>query len=140
TRDNVESILKQQGVYRDQTNVDDELLEILLGPADDEGAETVFLKTFAGDPGPTPEEILPNLECPVIAIWGGSDPWTPVDGGMHPGNKFHEYSHDFELHTIPDCGHCPHDEAPDAVNSLMLTWLQGLDDRRKKRAAQETRR
>ncbi|KAL3917648.1 MAG: hypothetical protein SGARI_007658, partial [Bacillariaceae sp.] len=102
TRDNVESILRSQGVYRDTSNVDDELLEILLGPADDEGAETVFLKTFAGDPGPTPEEILPNLECPVMAIWGESDPWTPVDGGMHPGSKFYEYSHDFELHTIPD--------------------------------------
>jgi pimeloyl-ACP methyl ester carboxylesterase len=48
TKENVESILRQQGVYRNQTNVDSELLEILLQPARDDGAETVFLKTFAG--------------------------------------------------------------------------------------------
>jgi pimeloyl-ACP methyl ester carboxylesterase len=48
TRENVESILRQQGVYRNKTNVDSELLEILLEPADDDGAETVFIKTFAG--------------------------------------------------------------------------------------------
>jgi pimeloyl-ACP methyl ester carboxylesterase len=138
TRANVESILRQQGVYRNQTNINDELLETLLVPADDEGAETVFLKTFAGNPGPTPEEILPHLNCPVMAIWGGSDPWTPVDSGMHPGNKFHLYSHDFELHTIPHCGHCPHDEAPEAVNSLMLTWMKGLESRATETAATMT--
>lgn len=130
TRGNVESILRRQGVYRNQTNVDSELLEILLAPADDDGAETVFLKTFAGDPGPTPEEILPNVRCPVLAVWGGDDPWTPVDGGMHPGNKFHERCDDFELHTIPNCGHCPHDEAPDAVNALILPWMNNLCSRK----------
>jgi pimeloyl-ACP methyl ester carboxylesterase len=128
TRGNIESILRQQGVYRNQTNIDDELLEILLQPAEDEGAETVFLKTFAGDPGPTPEEILPQVECPVLAVWGGDDPWTPADGGMHPATKFHQYCHHgFELHTIPNCGHCPHDEAPDAVNAIILPWMKQLD-------------
>ncbi|KAG7368951.1 alpha/beta fold family hydrolase [Nitzschia inconspicua] len=131
TRANIESILRHQGVYRNQTNVDDELLDILLRPAEDDGAETVFLKTFAGDPGPTPEEILPNLQCPVLAVWGGDDPWTPVDSGMHPGTKFSDYCQDFELHTIPNCGHCPHDEAPDVVNFLILSWMKNLDSRQR---------
>jgi len=132
TRENVESILRSQGVYRNQTNVNEELLEILLEPSEDEGAETVFLKTFAGDPGPSPEEILPNLSCPVFAIWGDADPWTPVDRGMHPGCNFGSFCHDFELHVIPNCGHCPHDEAPEAVNDLIVPWLKGLDTRKSK--------
>jgi hypothetical protein len=39
TRDNVYSILTQGGVYRNVTNVNDELLELLLAPADDDGAQ-----------------------------------------------------------------------------------------------------
>jgi pimeloyl-ACP methyl ester carboxylesterase len=171
TKENVESILRQQGVYRNQTNVDSELLEILLQPASDDGAETVFLKTFAGtkastivrmkvlslvqpvnnlpsqmlstvflgtalthkgDPGPTPEQILPNLDVSVLAIWGDEDPWTPHDRGMHPPTNFHSYCDDFELHLIKNCGHCPHDEAPEQVNELVLTWMKGLGTRRKK--------
>jgi hypothetical protein len=52
TRENVESILMSQGVYRNQTNVNAELIEILLGPADDEGAQDVFLNRH------------PNPSCP----------------------------------------------------------------------------
>jgi hypothetical protein len=39
TRDNVYSILTQGGVYRNVTNVNDELLELLLAPADEDGAQ-----------------------------------------------------------------------------------------------------
>jgi len=78
SRANIESILTKQGVYGDVINVDDELLEILLGPADDEGAEEVFLRVFGGPPGPTPESILPELECPILALWGGADPWCVI--------------------------------------------------------------
>ena len=127
TRENVESILRAQGVYRDTTNVDAELLEILLAPADDEGAEDVFLKTFAGPPGPTPESILPNIECPILALWGDSDPWTPIASGMHPGSEFHKYaSGDFQLVSLPNSGHCPHDEHPDLVHSYMIPWMNAL--------------
>jgi pimeloyl-ACP methyl ester carboxylesterase len=128
TRENVESVLRAQGVYRDQTNVDEELLDILLTPADDEGAEAVFLKTFAGPPGPTPESILQNLTCPVLALWGGADPWTPVDSGMHPGSEFCHYIDDFELVVLPKVGHCPHDEAPDQVHAHMIPWMKKLDN------------
>lgn len=127
TRDNVESILRNQGVYGDTTNVDEELLEILLGPSDDEGAKDVFLKVFGGDAGPAPEQILQLIEQPVLAIWGGSDPWTPVDNGLHPGNEFYKYvKGKFDLRVIEGCGHCPHDEAPDAVHAELIPWLSTL--------------
>jgi pimeloyl-ACP methyl ester carboxylesterase len=126
SRKNIEQILKQQGVYCDPRNVDDELLEILLGPADDAGAENVFLQVFGGPPGPIPEDILPNVQCPILAIWGGKDPWTPVDYGLHPGNAFGQYNPNYTLHVLPDTGHCPHDERPDQVNAIMIPWLQSI--------------
>ena len=127
TRENVESILKNQGVYVDTTNVDEELLEILLGPSDDEGAKEVFLKVFGGDAGPAPEKLLPQVKQPILAIWGESDPWTPVDNGFHPGNKFYQYANGpFDLRVIKGCGHCPQDEAPEAVHAEMIPWLSNL--------------
>jgi pimeloyl-ACP methyl ester carboxylesterase len=128
TRENVEAILKQQGVYCDTTNVDEYLLELLLGPSDDEGAEQVFLKVFGGPPGPTPESLLPNVEAPILALWGEADPWTPVDRGMHPGINFPQYAAGpFTLDILPGVGHCPHDENPDAIHERMLPWLAKLE-------------
>ncbi|KAL7559379.1 hypothetical protein ACA910_008003 [Epithemia clementina (nom. ined.)] len=127
--DNVERILRNQGVYRNQTHVNDELLELLLGPSEDEGAATVFLKVFGGDPGPTPESILPDVPCPVLALWGETDPWTPHDKGAHPGTGLVQYHHDFHLEVLPDTGHCPHDERPELVHSFMIPWMEQVQQR-----------
>jgi pimeloyl-ACP methyl ester carboxylesterase len=127
TRQNVESILKEQGVYRNTQNVDEELLELLLGPSEDDYAQDVFLRTFAGPPGPTPESLLPTIDCPILALWGGADPWTPVDAGMHPGKNFCNYvKGDFQLQVLEGVGHCPHDEVPELVNEKMIAWMQQL--------------
>lgn len=51
--------------------------------------------------------------------------WTPVNQGMHPGCNFGQYCDNFELHVIPGCGHCPHDEEPEKVHSILMPWLKG---------------
>ncbi len=128
TRENVESILKNQGVYGDTKNVDEELLEILLGPSDDDGAKEVFLKVFGGPAGPTPESLLPQIDAPILALWGSDDPWTPVDKGLHPGNQMGNYAKGgFDLQVLDGAGHCPHDECPEEVHQKMLPWLEALN-------------
>lgn len=128
TRENVESILIQQGVYGDTTNVDEELLEILLGPSEDDGAKEVFLKVFGGDAGPTPEQYLTQLdEQPILALWGSSDPWVPVDRGNHQGLNFGKYNKgEYKLIILEGAGHCPMDEAPNKVHTEMIPWLKSL--------------
>jgi pimeloyl-ACP methyl ester carboxylesterase len=127
TRENVESILLQQGVYGDTTNVNDELLEILLGPSDDDGAKEVFLKVFGGPAGPTPEEFLRDIECPILALWGDSDPWVPVNRGRHQGLNFGDYTKaEYKLEILQGVGHCPHDEVPLEIHQKMLPWLQSV--------------
>jgi pimeloyl-ACP methyl ester carboxylesterase len=127
TRANVESILTQSGVYVNTTHVDEELLQILLEPADDEGAQDVFLRVFGGPPGPAPESLLPLIVAPILAQWGDADPWTPLDGGAHPATQLHTYytaGTSWTLDVLPKTGHCPHDENPDGVHEKMLPWLR----------------
>lgn len=127
TRENVESILISQNVYANKTNVDEELLEILLGPSDDEGAKDVFLKVFGGDAGPTPEEFLKNINVPILALWGDSDPWVPVDQGNHRGLDFGQYTNgEYTLKILKNVGHCPQDEVPVEIHENMLPWLRSL--------------
>jgi len=140
SRANVESILKKQGVYGSTENVNEELLEILLRPADDEGACDVFLRVFGGPPGPTPESILSSLHCPILVFWGTADPWTPFDGGMHPGTDFPAFyfsegtskdSDFFQIELLEGAGHCPHDECPEVVNRKMVEWMASMKGRHK---------
>ena len=126
SRENVQAILTQQGVYRDTTNVDEELLEILLGPSDDKGAEDVFLEVFGGPPGPTPESLLPKIACPILAQWGDKDPWTPIDSGAHPATQLELYYEgpSWTLDVLTNAGHCPHDEQPERIHRVLVPWLK----------------
>ena len=31
--------------------------------------------------GPLPEELLPQVQCPVRILWGERDPWEPINLG-----------------------------------------------------------
>ena len=131
-RQTVAMILTTMGVYRDTSNVDEDLFDILLAPGQDPGSESVFLQVFGGDPGPTPEALLANLEedCPVLGIWGGADPWLSPDKGKHPATQFYKYMKNpknFELQILDNVGHCPQDEAPREVNQRLIRWLRNLE-------------
>lgn len=119
---NLVNVLKQ--VYIDETAVSDELVEILTAPAMDDGACDVFLAVLNGDAGPKPEDLLKNLGwCPVLALWGEKDLWTPLEAGLHPGVSFPEYHNGLILQSIPNAGHCIHDECPQVVNNLLVPFL-----------------
>jgi pimeloyl-ACP methyl ester carboxylesterase len=131
SRENIQQILNESGVYGNRTNVDDELLEILLDPADDDGAEQVFLAVFGGPAGPTAESILPYVKVPVLALWGSNDPWTPISGGLHPGNALPPYhgTNEFTIVPLDGIGHCPHDECPHIVNEKMIAFMKQVATR-----------
>jgi pimeloyl-ACP methyl ester carboxylesterase len=128
--ENVEQILKGQ-VYRDNTNVDEELLDVILNPSYDEGAREVFLAVFGGEAGPTPADINGEYKNgKILALWGTGDTWTPLDGGLHPGSRLGEYVKEgveFELVRLEGAGHCPHDETPDLCHKFLGPWLVNLE-------------
>eukprot|EP00440_Ansanella_granifera_P055846 gb/GFBE01060528.1/.p1 GENE.gb/GFBE01060528.1/~~gb/GFBE01060528.1/.p1 ORF type:complete len:429 (+),score=90.66 gb/GFBE01060528.1/:1-1287(+) len=114
--------------YVNKEAVDDELVDGVLKPAADTGALDVFVKVLTGDPGRTPDELLPSVICPVRLIWGTKDTVTPLTGeAAYYGQYFRDLAADEAMHHISlqevNAGHVPQDDAPEAVHDAMLPWL-----------------
>ncbi|MBD2776674.1 alpha/beta fold hydrolase [Iningainema tapete] len=114
----VRKILLQ--AYAHAEVVTDELVDILMAPAKDPGAVAVFLAFTAYSTGPIPEDLLPQLPCPAIIIWGAADPWEPIELGRELAN----YPQVQKFIPLEGVGHCPQDEAPEVVNPILLDWMR----------------
>ncbi len=112
-------------VYRNSEAITDELVDMLYAPSCDPGAQKVFASILTAPPGPTIAELLPKVKHPVLVLWGADDPWTPVKGAQIFQER-NSNGEPIEFISIPNTGHCPHDERPDVVNPLMLDWLAKL--------------
>ncbi len=119
----IRATLKQ--VYRDRAAITDELVEMLYQPSCDEGAREVFASVLAAPPGPTPKELLERIDCPLLVLWGEDDPWTPIAGSLIYQERV-KSGGNTTFYSIPNAGHCPHDENPAKVNELILRWLSTL--------------
>ena len=113
----VRNILLQ--AYSNPEAVTDELVELLLAPARDPGAAAVFLAFTRYSQGPLPEDLLPELSCPVLFIWGEADPWEAIA----LGRELATYPCVEAFIPLPGVGHCPQDEAPDLVNPILVRWI-----------------
>jgi pimeloyl-ACP methyl ester carboxylesterase len=109
-------------VYRNRDAITDELVDMLYAPSCDDGAQKVFASVLTAPPGPSPAELLPHVRQPLLVLWGADDPWTPIAGA----SIYQQFAASLPLTfvSIPDTGHCPHDDRPDLVNPLILNWLQ----------------
>ncbi|KAJ0084196.1 hypothetical protein Patl1_30000 [Pistacia atlantica] len=117
TPDSIRSILCQ--CYNDTSQVTEELVQKILQPGLEPGAANVFLEFICYSGGPLPEELLPQVKCPVLIAWGDKDPWEPIELGRAYGNF--DTVEDFIV--LPDVGHCPQDEAPHLVNPLVESFV-----------------
>uniref|UniRef100_B8HT37 Alpha/beta hydrolase fold protein n=1 Tax=Cyanothece sp. (strain PCC 7425 / ATCC 29141) TaxID=395961 RepID=B8HT37_CYAP4 len=115
--------------YANSVAVTDELVEILVGPAQEKGAAGAFaaiIKAMTSRGfGPKVKAVLPGLDIPILLIWGQQDRMIPP----LLGRQFANYNPRVKLVELEEAGHCPHDEVPDRVNAEILTWLaaSGLD-------------
>jgi pimeloyl-ACP methyl ester carboxylesterase len=108
-----------QQAYGRPEAVTDELIELLLAPARDPAAADVFLAFIRYSQGPLPEDLLPQLSCPVLMLWGAEDPWEPIE----LGRELSRYPAVEDFIPLPGVGHCPQDEAPELVNPLIHDWV-----------------
>ncbi|MEM9504155.1 MAG: alpha/beta fold hydrolase [Cyanobacteria bacterium P01_E01_bin.43] len=113
----IRNVLKQ--AYGREEAVTDELVDLLIEPSKDEGAADVFLAFVRYSQGPIAEDLLPQLQCPALFIWGDADPWEPIALGREYAN----YPAVEDFIVLEGVGHCPQDEAPDLVNPLLRDWV-----------------
>lgn len=114
-----------QQVYHDRTAVTDELIELIYQPSCDPGAQKVFAAILTAPPGPRPQDLLPQVTQPLLVLWGEADPWTPISGAKLYQDLARQIPDRVKFSSIPNTGHCPHDERPDVVNAEILQWLLG---------------
>lgn len=111
--------------YANPNAVTDELVDILVGPAQDRGSAQAFcaiLKAMTSAQfGPSVKVVLPTLKIPMLLIWGQQDRMVPPAFAR----KFTEYNPNLQLLTLDNAGHCPHDESPEQVNQAILDWMDG---------------
>ena len=112
----VDRVLRQ--AYGRKEAVTEELVNLLLGPAQEPGAVDVFLAFVRYSQGPLPEDLLPQVTCPTLVLWGAEDPWEPVALGKVLA-AVPSVEHFIPL---PGVGHCPQDEAPELVNPILRDW------------------
>jgi pimeloyl-ACP methyl ester carboxylesterase len=129
----IEQILRQVYPIND-SNVDSELVESIQTPALDASAAEVFYRVITKNgSGPQAyiDDIIKELECPVLLAWGESDPWiksTAADrierlhAQFHGENLGGSNGNRWIRRASIDAGHCPHDEAPEAVNDAILRF------------------
>ena len=114
----VRKILLQ--AYRRPEAVTDELIDMLMQPSQDPGAVDVFLAFTRYSQGPLPEDLLPQLTCSTVLLWGTEDPWEPVA----MGRELAKIPTVDEFIPLEGLGHCPQDEAPEVVNPILLNWIE----------------
>ncbi|MFM2304396.1 MAG: hypothetical protein RLZZ135_1808, partial [Cyanobacteriota bacterium] len=109
--------------YPRREAVTDELIDIIHQPACDPGAQQVFASILTAPAGPTPASLLPQVTKPLLVLWGENDPWTPIKGAK-VYQELAAAGQPIQVVSIPNAGHCPHDEYPEVVNLAILDWLK----------------
>jgi len=116
-RSNIRKTLEK--VYLDKSAVTNQLVEDIYRPSCDPGAAEVFAAVFKTPQGNKVDLLLNKLTQPLLMLWGEGDPWMKV---RERGAKFRQYYPSLTEYYL-QAGHCPHDEIPEKVDSLIKDWI-----------------
>lgn len=110
--------------YANPAAITEELLEILIGPAQDRGSAQAFCAILQAmvqtQFGPSIKTVLPTLKIPILLMWGRQDRMIP----HRLARRFVEYNPNLRLVGVENAGHCLHDECPEQVNREILNWIK----------------
>ncbi len=111
--------------YASRDALSDELVEIFAAPARDRGAALAFSRILQAmiQPqfGPRVSTLLPEIEVPILLIWGSQDRMVPIGFSK----VFAALNPNLQLIELEQAGHCPHDECFEAVNQAIRAWMVG---------------
>ncbi|MBL6800630.1 MAG: alpha/beta fold hydrolase [Synechococcus sp. BS307-5m-G37] len=117
----IRSVLKQ--AYPSGNNIDDALVELLYQPTQRDGAAEAFrgfINLFDDHLAP---QLMEELAVPVDLIWGELDPWEPLPEAQRWTESIQWVR---SINVIQGAGHCPHDEAPEQTNQVLLECIKSV--------------
>lgn len=122
-----------QLVYASADAVDDKLVNNILRPTERLSSRTVFRSVLLAPPLAPHAELdgaartaFADNAVPVALINGAKDPWVGPVWAM----RFKHAVPDATLYELDPVGHCPHAEAPAAVDFLLAEWVRSVVDGR----------
>jgi pimeloyl-ACP methyl ester carboxylesterase len=77
------------------------------------------LRGAAFQPDPITAEQIASISVPVLIAWGEDDTWVPLS----VGERLKALLPEAAFKTYPNVGHLPQEEAADAFNADLLTFL-----------------
>jgi len=114
-----------QSIYGDPSRVDDDLVQSLEEPANDENAMEVFYRVAKSGPksGESAGEMLRRLRVPLQLLWGMVDPWIQV-GKAETIQAIYPHA---QFVAFDNGGHCPHDDSPEDFNEALGRFTDSLE-------------
>ncbi|CAH1430369.1 unnamed protein product [Lactuca virosa] len=104
---------------------DEGLLSEMVRASYDPGAVVVLESLFTFDPSIPMNYVLKGLEEKVMIIQGMKD---PISDSKTKVNLVKKHFKEIEIKEL-DAGHCPHDEVPEEVNSIIREWVVNVENR-----------
>ena len=110
---------KMEEIFYDGALVTDEWVESVRQTVTTRTSAIRVLKVARAARARNVEALLPTIAVPTLLVWGKDDRITPPDVAA----RFHRLMPRAELVFIPNCGHAPMLEQPDAFNTIVESWL-----------------
>lgn len=120
-------------VFHDPARVTAAYVESVRGLLAVRGSALRVLKVARDARRSSVEERLGEIAVPTLLVWGRDDRITPPEVAA----RFHTLIPDSDLFFLPQCGHAPMLEQPDAFSAVTRWWLR---ERAPARAVAETLR
>lgn len=112
-------------VYADDAAWDDRLVRDILKPTEHPHGHAAFTSILFAPKAPMNfEGYLERVKAPILMLYGAQDPWVTPSWGQ----KAKRQRPDARYIEISPAGHCPHHEAPEAVNTLVGEWIAELEE------------
>lgn len=110
-------------VYVDKTNIDSDLVDSILIPAQDPAASEVFYRIITARGTPM-NRLLDSFQgkMPMLLLWGSKDPWC-VPARATQIQRHYPRAERIDIES----GHCPHDDTPNLVVGPLAQWVQKLE-------------
>ena len=97
-------------------------MDVLASPwLDEQGQAAFYLQIAQADQAYTDaiEPLYPELDVPVLVVWGREDTWIPVDRA----HRLSELIPGAQLRLIDGAGHLVQLDQPTALATTLTRWL-----------------